>query len=320
MVDADPVNPMRVFAELSTGCRDNAIVTADSGSSANWYARHLRFRDDMRGSLSGNLATMGPGVPYAIGAKFAHPDRPAIAFVGDGAMQMNGMAELITIRQYWQQWDDPRLVVAVLHNNDLNQVTWEMRAMGGRAEIRRIPDPSRRRLRRRSPRASAWARSPSRTPTSSATRGTRALTADRPTVLDVHTDPAVPPIPPHATWEQFSAPMPRCSRVTKTVGASSRRASRPRRRSSCRTRLQLKACRMTGALRASGSSTSLSPLTTTDAAVAELTAAAYTIPTDAPEADGTLQWDSTTLVIPTRRAARTPSGSATPTPARPRCR
>ena len=131
MVEADPVNPMRLFSELSPRLPENAIVTADSGSSANWYARQLKFRGDMRGSLSGNLATMGPGVPYGIGAKFGNPDRPVIVFAGDGAMQMNGMAELITIKHYWQQWADPRLIVAVLHNNDLNQVTWEMRAMEG---------------------------------------------------------------------------------------------------------------------------------------------------------------------------------------------
>ncbi len=89
------------------------------------------MRGRMRGSLSGTLATMGPAVPYAIGAKFAHPDRPAIAFEGDGAMQMNGLAELLTIARYWREWADPRIVVAVLHNNDLNQVTWELRAMGG---------------------------------------------------------------------------------------------------------------------------------------------------------------------------------------------
>ena len=129
MTDADPINPMRIFHELSKRLPANAIVAADSGCSANWYARHLKFTAGVRGSLSGTLATMGPGVPYVIGAKWAHPDRPAIALVGDGAMQMNGMAELITIAQYWQQWADPRLIVAVLHNNDLNQVTWEMRAM-----------------------------------------------------------------------------------------------------------------------------------------------------------------------------------------------
>ena len=131
MVDADPVNPMRLFAELSSRLPGNAIITADSGSSANWYARQLKFRDHMRGSLSGNLATMGPGVPYGIGAKFGCPDRPVIVFAGDGAMQMNGLAELITIKHYWREWTDPRLIIAVLHNNDLNQVTWEMRAMEG---------------------------------------------------------------------------------------------------------------------------------------------------------------------------------------------
>ncbi len=131
MVEADPVNPMRLFHELSTRLPDNAIVAADSGSSANWYARQLKFRGDVRGSLSGNLATMGPGVPYGIGAKFGNPDRPVIVFEGDGAMQMNGLAELITVKHYWEQWGDPRLIVAVLHNDDLNQVTWEMRAMEG---------------------------------------------------------------------------------------------------------------------------------------------------------------------------------------------
>src|ERR1700753_3004239 len=115
LTDADPVNPMRIFHELSLQLPDNAIVAADSGSAANWYARHLRIRGRMRGSLSGTLATMGPGVPYVIGAKFAHPDRPGIAVVGDGAMQMNGMAELITAGKYWRQWQDPRLIVAVLN-------------------------------------------------------------------------------------------------------------------------------------------------------------------------------------------------------------
>ena len=144
-VAADPVNPMLVFRELSARLPADAIVTADSGSSANWYARQLRFRGDMRGSLSGNLATMGPGVPYGIGAKFGHPDRPVIVFAGDGAMQMNGLAELITIKHYWEEWADPRLIVAVLHNNDLNQVTWEMRAMEGApkfTESQRLPDVS----------------------------------------------------------------------------------------------------------------------------------------------------------------------------------
>jgi pyruvate dehydrogenase (quinone) len=201
MVDAEPVNPMRLFAELSSRLPGNAIVTADSGSAANWYARQLKFRDDMRGSLSGNLATMGPGVPYGIGAKFGHPDRPVIVFAGDGAMQMNGLAELITIKRYWPEWDDPRLVVAVLHNNDLNQVTWEMRAMEGApkfAESQELPDVD----------YAAFAASLGLqaitvdAPGQLGPAWDRALAADRPVLLDVHTDPNVPPIPPHATFEQ----------------------------------------------------------------------------------------------------------------------
>jgi pyruvate dehydrogenase (quinone) len=201
-VEADPVNPMRLFSELSSRLPHDAIVAADSGSAANWYARQLRFRGDMRGSLSGNLATMGPGVPYAIGAKFGNPGRPVIAFAGDGAMQMNGLAELITIKHYWQQWSDPRLVVAVLHNNDLNQVTWEMRAMEGSpkfAASQTLPDVD----------YAGFAASLGLQaitvddPDQLGSAWDRALAADRPTVLDVHTDPDVPPIPPHATFAQM---------------------------------------------------------------------------------------------------------------------
>ncbi len=201
MTDADPVNPMRIFHELSERLPANAIVAADSGSSANWYARHLKFTAGVRGSLSGTLATMGPGVPYVIGAKWAHPDRPGIAFVGDGAMQMNGMAELITIAKYWRQWTDPRLIIAVLHNNDLNQVTWEMRAMEDSpkfAASQSLPDVD----------YAAFARSLGlhgenlNAPKNLGGAWERALAADRPTVLDVQCDPDVPPIPPHATFEE----------------------------------------------------------------------------------------------------------------------
>ena len=204
LTDADPVNPMRIFHELSQRLPSNAIIASDSGSAANWYARHLKFTGNVRGSLSGTLATMGPGVPYVIGAKWAHPDRPAIALVGDGAMQMNGLAELITIKHYWQQWTDPRLIVAVLHNNDLNQVTWEMRAMEGApkfAQSQTLPDVD----------YAAFARSLGlagvNVDTSDAVgpAWAHALSADRPTVLDVRCDPNVPPIPPHATFEQVKA-------------------------------------------------------------------------------------------------------------------
>lgn len=204
MVSAHPVNPLRLFSELSPQLPDNAIVAADSGSSANWYARNLRFRGNMRGSLSGTLATMGPGVPYGIGAKFGHPDRPVIVFSGDGAMQMNGMAELITIKRYWNEWKDPRLIIAILHNNDLNQVTWEMRAMAGApkfAESQNLPDID----------FAAFAASLGlnamaiKDPEELSDAWRQALSADRPTVLDVYTDPDMPPIPPHATWEQFKS-------------------------------------------------------------------------------------------------------------------
>ncbi len=200
-VEADPVNPMRIFAELSDRMPARAIVMADSGSSANWYARQLRFRSDTRGSLSGTLASMGPGVPYAIGAKFGNPSCPVIAFVGDGAMQMNGMAELITIARYYREWEDPRLVVAVLHNNDLNQVTWEMRAMGGApkfAESQTLPDVDYAAFAASLGLRSATVTDPERL----GSAWEDALHADRPMVLDVHCDPSVPPIPPHATVEQ----------------------------------------------------------------------------------------------------------------------
>jgi pyruvate dehydrogenase (quinone) len=131
MQPASPINPQRITWELSPRLPDGVILTSDSGSCANWYARDLKIRRGMMASLSGGLASMGAAVPYAIAAKFAHPDRPVIAIVGDGAMQMNNMAELITVAKYWQEWADPRWIVCVLNNEDLNQVTWEQRVMEG---------------------------------------------------------------------------------------------------------------------------------------------------------------------------------------------
>ncbi|MFJ7999695.1 thiamine pyrophosphate-requiring protein [Streptomyces sp. NPDC096310] len=203
-VDADPVNPEYVVHALDALLPENVMLAADSGSAANWYARHLRMRGTMRGSLSGSLATMGPGVPYVIGAKFAHPDRPAVAVVGDGAMQMNGMAELITAAKYWHTWEDPRLIVAVLNNQDLNQVTWEMRAMEGAPQFlpsQSLPDVP----------YADFARSIGldglrvETPEGVVGAWQRALAADRPFVIDFRTDPAVPPIPPHASLDQIEA-------------------------------------------------------------------------------------------------------------------
>ena len=206
LADADPVNPQRIFHELSARLPANAIVAADSGSAANWYARQLKFHGEMRGSLSGTLATMGPAVPYVIGAKWAYPDRPAIALTGDGAMQMNGLAELITVAKYREQWSDQRLIVAILHNNDLNQVTWEMRAMNGSpkfAASQTLPDVD----------YAAFARSLGlnaisvSNPDDVGPAWETALAATVPTVLDIRCDPDVPPIPPHASAEQVKSLM-----------------------------------------------------------------------------------------------------------------
>jgi len=199
---AKPINPQRVFQELSPKLPDNCILSSDSGTSADWFARHLKIRKGMKASLSGNLATMCPGVPYAIAAKFAYPDRIPIAMVGDGAMQMLGNNGLITISKYWKRWKDPRLVILVLHNNDLAQVSWELRVMTGDPKFSgsqdvpdfpyaeyakllglkgiRVDDPD--------DISAGW---------------DEALSADRPTVLEVITDPNVPPLPPHITFKMM---------------------------------------------------------------------------------------------------------------------
>ncbi len=204
MNDADPVNPQRVFSELSSRLPDDCILSADSGSVANWFARDLKVRRGMKASLSGTLATMGAGVPYAIAAKFAFPDRVAIALMGDGAMQMNGNSELVTIAKYWRRWSDPRLIVLVLNNGDLNQVTWEQRVLEGDPKFeaaQTLPDfpyaryaelIGLRGLRVETPGeiAAAW---------------DAALSADRPFVLEAITDPEVPPLPPHITLDQAKA-------------------------------------------------------------------------------------------------------------------
>jgi pyruvate dehydrogenase (quinone) len=203
-VDADPINPEYVVHALDALLPDDVILASDSGSAANWYARHLRMRGNMRGSLSGTLATMGPGVPYVIGAKFAHPGRPALAIVGDGAMQMNGMAELVTAAKYWPEWQDPRLIVAVLNNQDLNQVTWEMRAMSGAPQFlpsQALPDVPYADFARSIGLGGVRVEKPGEVEDA----WQRALGADRPFVIDFRTDPAVPPIPPHASLDQIEA-------------------------------------------------------------------------------------------------------------------
>ncbi|HWI13707.1 MAG TPA: thiamine pyrophosphate-dependent enzyme, partial [Burkholderiales bacterium] len=201
MNEAHPINPQRVFWELSPRLPDDCILTCDSGSAANWYARDLKFRRGMMGSLSGGLATMGPAIPYAIAAKFAHPTRHVIALQGDGAMQMNGINGLVTISRLWRQWQDPRLTILVLNNGDLNQVSWEQRVMEGDprfegsqslphfpyAEYARLLGLGGLRVDTPERVGPAW---------------DEALAADRPTLVEMVTDPNVPPLPPHVSSKQ----------------------------------------------------------------------------------------------------------------------
>jgi pyruvate dehydrogenase (quinone) len=202
MSDATPINPQRVFWELSPRLPENVILTADSGTVASWYARDIKARRGMIGTLSGGLATMGPAIPYALTAKMAYPDRPVIAMLGDGAMQMLGINGLITIAREWRKWKDPRLVVMVLNNGDLNMVTWEQRSTEGDpkfegsqnlptfpyAQYGRLLGLGGVRVDKPADIAPAWE---------------EALKADRPTVLEMVTDPTVPPAPPHITAKQL---------------------------------------------------------------------------------------------------------------------
>ena len=201
MTAAHPVNPQRVVWEMSPLVPDNAIVTSDSGSCANWYARDFRVKRGQLASLSGGLASMGAAVPYAIGAKFAHPDRPVIALVGDGAMQMNNMAELITIAKYRDRWPDKRLVVCVFNNEDLNEVTWEQRVMNGNPRYdasQDIPDVRYSKFAEMIGLKGIFVDNPD----DLATAWKQALGADGPVVLEVKTDPEIAPLPPHITFKE----------------------------------------------------------------------------------------------------------------------
>ena len=199
----EPMNPQRVIWELSQRLPDGAIITADSGSSTNWWARQLRLREGMKASLSGTLATMGPGTPYAIAAKFAFPDRPVIAIVGDGAFQMNGMNELITVKRYWEHYwrDNPTLVFCVFNNEDLNQVTWEQRVLSGDPKFlgsQWIPDVPYHRYAELLGLAGVYCDSDD----AMGDAWAEALSAGRPCLLEVKTDPEIPPLPPHIRVSQ----------------------------------------------------------------------------------------------------------------------
>ena len=198
MDTAEPLNPQRVFYELSPRLPDNAILTADSGSVANWYARDLKIRRGMKASLSGGLASLGAGTPYAVAGKMAYPDRTVIACMGDGAMQMNGLNVMITISKYWKKWSNPRLIVLVLNNRDLNQVTWEERIQLGAGKTestQSIPDFPYHRYAELIGLKGIFVDHPDKV----GAAWDEALAADRPVIFEAYTDPNVPPLPPHIT-------------------------------------------------------------------------------------------------------------------------
>jgi pyruvate dehydrogenase (quinone) len=198
MAPAEPINPQRIFWELSRRLPERCILTGDAGSVANWYGRDIRMRRGMMGSLSGSLASLGSATPYAIAAKMAFPDRVVIALIGDGAMQMNGLNEMITIAKYWRDWADPRLVVMVLNNGDLNQVTWEERVQLGAGKTestQAIPDFAYHTYAELLGLRGIVVRDPERI----GAAWEEALAADRPVILNIYADPNVPPLPPHIT-------------------------------------------------------------------------------------------------------------------------
>jgi pyruvate dehydrogenase (quinone) len=201
MLEADPINPQRVFHELSQRLPGNAMLATDTGTSVFWFARHVRMAPQMRAVHSGNLASMGAALPYAIAGKFAYPDRPAIAMLGDGAMQMNGLNELITVAKYWRRWSNPKFAVLVLNNRDLNFVSWEQRILQGDprfASSQELPDFS----------YAGYARSLGfegivvSDPDEVGRALDDAMSCDKPVLVEAIVDPSVPMLPPHISFEQ----------------------------------------------------------------------------------------------------------------------
>ncbi len=210
MESADPINPQRVFWELSPRLPENCIVTADSGSVANWYGRDLKFRRGMKGSLSGSLASLGAATPYAVAAKMAFPERVVIGVIGDGAMQMNGLNVMITVSKYWKEWSNPHFILMVLNNRDLSQVTWEERVQlgdGKTESTQSIPDFPYAKYAELMGLKGIFCNDPEKVGAS----WDEALAADRPVILEFYTDPNIPPLPPHITLkdaEHFMTMMP----------------------------------------------------------------------------------------------------------------
>ncbi|NPD69651.1 thiamine pyrophosphate-requiring protein (plasmid) [Lichenicola cladoniae] len=200
MQPANPINPQRIFWEASKRLPENCIMTGDSGSVANWYGRDIKMRRGMMGSLSGSLASLGAATPYAVAAKFAFPDRVVLAFIGDGAMQMNGLNVMITISKYWREWSNPKLIVMVLNNQDLNQVTWEERVQLGSGKTestQAIPDFAYDKYAELLGLKGIVVRDPEKL----GAAWDEAFAADRPVIMNVYADPNVPPLPPHITFK-----------------------------------------------------------------------------------------------------------------------
>ncbi|MCW6008298.1 thiamine pyrophosphate-requiring protein, partial [Micromonospora sp. CPCC 205371] len=217
---ADPVNPQWVIRSLSERMPADARVSVDVGSVTYWYARHLRLPRGVPAHLSSTLASMGSALPYGLAAKLAAPDRPLIALAGDGAMQMSGLAELITVAARWRDWADPRFVVCVLDNGDLAEVSWEQRETEGEPRFdtsQRLPWVP----------YADWAESLGlrgirvTSPAEVEPAWDTALAADRPVLIDAVVDPAVPLLPPLQEYEKIK---PMYAGLAAERGALARRA------------------------------------------------------------------------------------------------
>ncbi|MCP2030363.1 pyruvate dehydrogenase (quinone) [Okibacterium sp. HSC-33S16] len=196
-VATDHVNPEAAMRALNDHLPANARVALDVGSVVYWYARQLILPPGIQAHVSGTLASMGCGIPYGLAAKFTAPDRPVAVLSGDGGMQMTGLAELVTVAAHWQEWSDPRYVVAVFDNRDLAEVSWEQREMEGAPrfeasqtlpsvpyeEYARLLGLEGVRVSRTEELNAGWQ---------------RAWSSDRPCVLSIRTDPATPMLPPLA--------------------------------------------------------------------------------------------------------------------------
>ena len=194
-VPARGLNPELVARRLADHIPHDARLAVDVGSSVYHYVRQMDLPTSVPAHLSSTLASMGCGISYAIAAKAAAPARPVAVLAGDGAVQMLGINELITVAEAWPAWEDPTMVIVVLSNRDLAEVSWEQRESESQPRFARsqeVPEFD----------MAAYAEL-------LGLRGIRveepdqlvpaleeAFSADRPTVIDAITDPDVPLLPP----------------------------------------------------------------------------------------------------------------------------